>query len=246
VRARIIRPHGHVRMKRGLAGWLLAVALVAGFGALGHWQWQRGIAKQALLEAQARVLAERRPESLAAASNADDTALAWVAGRGRFLDAPVLLLDNQRRGDAVGVREFRVFQPDGGRAMLVDLGWIVLPADRRLPESAPLPGERALRGLLAPPPSAGIALGPDHGDAGGNRWLLTRIELDTLERALRVELAPRVLRLDPALPLGHARDLEPLANTLPPERHRGYAVQWFALAFATLVVALVLSFRCRQ
>ena len=43
-------------------------------------------------------------------------------------------------------------------------------------------------------------------------------------------LAPRVLQLDPALPLGYARDLDMLPNTLPPERHLGYAVQWFGLA----------------
>jgi cytochrome oxidase assembly protein ShyY1 len=52
-----------------------------------------------------------------------------------------------------------------------------------------------------------------------------------------------VLRLDPALPLGYARDLQLLANTLPPERHRGYAVQWFALAAAVLATALILTFR---
>ena len=42
-------------------------------------------------------------------------------------------------------------------------------------------------------------------------------------------------------PLGFARDLDVLPNTLPPERHLGYAVQWFALALAVLVTALVLT-----
>lgn len=39
------------------------------------------------------------------------------------------------------------------------------------------------------------------------------------------------------------RDLEILANTLPPERHLGYAVQWFGLALATLVIALAMTWR---
>ncbi len=59
-------------------------------------------------------------------------------------------------------------------------------------------------------------------------------------------LAPRVLRLDPDLPMGYARDLEVLANTLPPERHLGYAVQWFALSAAVLVIALLLTLRARR
>ena len=52
--------------------------------------------------------------------------------------------------------------------------------------------------------------------------------------------------LDPALPLGYTRDLELLPNTLPPERHLGYAVQWFGLALAVLLTAAVLSWRSRK
>ena len=59
-------------------------------------------------------------------------------------------------------------------------------------------------------------------------------------------LTPRVLRLDPAMALGQARDLDVLPNTLPPEKHLGYAVQWFGLALAALVTALVLTFRTRR
>ena len=231
-----------MRIRPGL--WLLAIALAVGFSGLGRWQWQRGETKQAQMDAQARVLAGRRALPLASLSLADDTALAWTSGSGRFRAAPLLLLDNQRRGQQVGVRVLRVFQPDSGRALLVDLGWLPLPGDRTLPASPAPAGDIALRGLLGPPPSAGIALGPDHtGDA--DTWLLTRVDLGALAQALRIDLAPRVLRLDPDLPIGHARDLVPLANTLPPERHRGYAVQWFGLAFTTLVVAVFLTLRRR-
>src|SRR3546814_3794695 len=47
-------------------------------------------------------------------------------------------------------------------------------------------------------------------------------------------------------PLGYARDLDVLPNTLPPERHLGYAVQWFALALAVLAIAALLTFRKRK
>ena len=45
-----------------------------------------------------------------------------------------------------------------------------------------------------------------------------------------------------ATPLG-LRDADPLPNTLPPEQHRGYAVQWWALATAVAVIWLVLAWR---
>jgi cytochrome oxidase assembly protein ShyY1 len=231
-------------MKR-LFLYVLAAALVAGFCALGRWQWQRGLAKQQMLDAQAQVLAQRHAEPLAVLAARPDAALAWTEGRGRFRAAPVLLLDNQRRGDAVGVHVLRVFEPGSGRAVLVDLGWLPLPPDRTLPEPAPIEGEQVVRGLFGPPPASGLRLGPDHTVARTDTWLLTRVDMQALADALDVPLAPRVLRLDAALPIGYARDLVPLANTLPPERHRGYAVQWFALAFATLVTTIFLSLRRR-
>jgi cytochrome oxidase assembly protein ShyY1 len=74
--------------------------------------------------------------------------------------------------------------------------------------------------------------------------LLTRVEPAALAAQLKLPaLDPRLLRLDPALPLGYARDLELLPNTLPPERHRGYALQWFGLAFATFAAAAFMSLR---
>jgi cytochrome oxidase assembly protein ShyY1 len=54
-----------------------------------------------------------------------------------------------------------------------------------------------------------------------------------------------VLRLDPALALGYPRDLDLLSNTLPPERHRGYALQWFGLSLAVLATTFLLYFRRR-
>lgn len=237
-------------MNRRLLLWLLAAALFAGFVALGRWQLQRGETKQAMLESSAKVLRERRALPIAAAGSRPAEGYDWVAGHGRFLPSPVLLLDNQRRGAAVGVRVLAVAQPREGKALLVDLGWLPLPGDRRLPRIVLPAGEQWIEGLLSPPPGAGLALGASWSAVEPvgreQRWLLTRVDLAALSAALHKPLSPRVLRLDPALPFGYERDLELLANTLPPERHRGYALQWFGLAFATLVTALFMSLRRPQ
>jgi cytochrome oxidase assembly protein ShyY1 len=79
--------------------------------------------------------------------------------------------------------------------------------------------------------------------ADGSLLTIT-LDLPLLRRALQLPtLAPRVLKLDPQSPIGYARDLDILPNTLPPQRHLGYAVQWFGLALTVLVTALVLTFR---
>lgn len=225
--------------------WLLALALTVGFLALGRWQLQRADEKQRMLDQVALALAGKHAQSLSAAADADTSDCAWVSGRGHFASAPVALLDNQRRGDRVGVHVLAVFEPEGSRALLVDLGWLPVAGERRMPGVVLPTGEIEIAGLLAPPPAAGIALGAAYAPLDSTRWLLTRVDIAALATALHSRLAPRVLRLDPALPLGYARDLNVLPNTLPPERHRGYAVQWFGLALATVLATLFLSFRRR-
>lgn len=232
-----------VRARVGLL--LLALAMIAGFISLGRWQLQRAGEKQQMLAELADAIGDKkaRPVALAAAATADG--YTWAAGRGHFRASPILLLDNQRRGARVGVHVFGVFVPERGEPLLVDLGWLPLPGDRRLPDVSLPQGEQDVAGLLAPPPSPGIALGPAYTVTDARRWLLTRIDIAALAEGLQFGLAPRILRLDPALPIGFARDLDVLPNTLPPERHRGYAVQWFGLAIATFFIAVFLGFRRR-
>jgi cytochrome oxidase assembly protein ShyY1 len=52
------------------------------------------------------------------------------------------------------------------------------------------------------------------------------------------------LLLDPQDPDGYARDWRPGGMT--PERHFGYAVQWFGLALTVIVVYVVLLVRNRK
>lgn len=232
------------RRRNLVVGWTLALLTIAAFASLGLWQSRRAVEKQAMLDASARVLAQRRPGSLAlAADPARSRDYDWAVGRGRFDARGALLLDNQQRNGRAGVRAYRIFVPEQGEPLLVDLGWLPLDGQRRFPTIERPQGTLELRGLLVPPPSTGIALGPALG-AQGDGWLMTRVDIAAIAPGvgLSVPLAPRVLRLDPALKLGYERDLELLANTLPPEQHRGYALQWFALAAAVLATALILTF----
>lgn len=236
------------RIRNTLSWWVVAVALAAAFASLGAWQHGRAAEKEALLAHAAQVLQVRAPVPLAAASDpARSGRLEWSAGRGAFADIGAFLLDNQRHEGRIGVRAYRVFLPVGAPPLLVDLGWLPFGPERAVPNVPKPEGPLELRGLLAPPPSPGLRLGEGIAPAG-DAWLLTRVEADAIARAagLDTPLAPRVLRLDPALPIGHPRDLEVLPNTLPPERHLGYAVQWFGLAATVLVVALVLTLRSRR
>src|SRR3546814_3309204 len=68
--------------------------------------------KQALLDAVEQVLDQRMPQPLALAADAARARdYDWASGIGRFVDGPVVLLDNQQRDERPGVRVYRVFQP---------------------------------------------------------------------------------------------------------------------------------------
>lgn len=238
------RGRGVTRRGRLLLGWIVALLAAALFARLGLWQTGRALQKEAMQAEAAQVLASRRALPLDAAADPQRVhALDWAAGSGHFIDRP-LLLDNQQREGRVGMRLYAPFRTHTGTLLLVDLGWLPVAGDRALPRAAIPGGPQALRGLLAPPPSAGLSVGAPMAPQG-NAWLMVRLEPTAIAAALDLPapLAPRVLRLDPKLPLGHVRDLELLANTLSPEKHRGYALQWFGLALTTLVIALVLTFR---
>lgn len=226
--------------------YLFAALLSLAFFSLGRWQLARAEWKQQRLDSVSAILKERKPRSLSQLSKGDSTELAWVAGRGHFLSAPALLLDNQRLGDKVGVNVYRVFQPDQGRAILVNMGWLVVPGDRSMPTLDKISGSYQLNGLLVAPASPGLAIGPAYVKTNSQYWLLTRMPIDQLSADLKIPLAPRVLRLNPDLPMGYARDLDILPNTLPPEKHKGYAVQWFGLCIATIIFTLVLSIRKKE
>lgn len=231
-----------------LLGWTLALAAMALFAWLGQWQLGRMHEKQAMLQSVHTVLTQRHARSL---DRAGDAARShdydWAAGEGVFAAAPAVLLDNQQREGRSGVRAYRLFQPAGGGApLLVELGWLPLPGDRRMPAVPAPQGNLYLQGLLLPPPSAGIGSSQLQTQTDGS---LLAISLDParLRTALHSPaIATRILRLDPAAKIGYARDLDILPNTLPPEQHLGYAVQWFALALAVLITALILTFRKKK
>lgn len=238
-------------MKRGttlLLGWPLAVAVAALFAGLGFWQLDRAEQKQAMLDAAAHAMQQSDVGPLSLAQNPGRAdAYDWAEGEGTFVDAPAVLLDNQQREGRVGVRVYRLFKPSQASPLLVELGWLPLPGTRKLPDVPQPQGQLRISGLLAPPPAQGIVSVAPQPQTNGS-LLTIGLDMERLAGALhQSRLPPRVLKLAPDSKLGLApeyrRDIEILPNTLPPQRHIGYAVQWFALALTVLATALVLTLR---
>jgi cytochrome oxidase assembly protein ShyY1 len=225
----------------------LALLLCAGFAALGLWQQQRGAEKAALLTAWQRAIAGPAGPLLPWTRGAQVRLPASVEGElGALPGSRWLLLDNARRGGRVGLRAYFVADLGAARGLLVDAGWLPFERARGLPALPALPTRLHVEGLLVPWPGQGIKLAEPSWPAPGAPALLLRIEREAIAADAGVALVDGVLRLSPAANFGFARDLDALPNTLPPEKHYGYALQWWGLAAAALVVAVVLTLRSRS
>lgn len=218
---------------------LLPLAIL--MAALGWWQIGRMQSKQALIDAF-----EDAPQLTLDEALEQQPRFAQISATGRFDLRRHIMLDNQVLGGKAGVHVFTPFQTFSGTTVLVNRGWKPLPADRSsLPDVWTPAVPLGIRGLLSPPPEHRQRLGkPDTLNPETWPQLVTYLDIETASAALGTPLPDFVVLLADDDPAGFAgRDWKPAVMT--PERHQAYAVQWFGLAAAALVIWTILLLRHR-
>lgn len=222
---------------------LAAAGAMALFTALGFWQLGRAEFKRELLADLNRAGAAdaRSVESVGELETLERFRSVEITGS--YDARRQIMLDNRIVDGRAGVEVFTALHVGDG-AVLVNRGWLPMPPDRSRLPAAPAPdGEVTVHGLVSPPPAVGIQLG-DIRQPESWPWLTPYLRLEAAEHALGASLGRRVILLSPNEPGGFLREWTPASMT--PERHVGYAVQWFALAAAVAVVWLVLGWRSRR
>lgn len=225
-------------------GVALVVLGLAVFVSLGYWQLGRAHEKQALFDA----FMQGSQDTVDATGLGFDELARYqhVRLRGAYDATRQILLDNMP--SVSGRPGFRVLTPferaDGRGWVLVDRGWVPLGATREdLPDVTVGVREREVSGILDVLPIPGMRVGPAAapGSADWPRVLLFPTEAD-VESALGVDVEPRIVLLDAGAPDGFERKWRP-ALGFGPERHLGYAIQWFAFALVAVVIFIALSLR---
>jgi surfeit locus 1 family protein len=226
----------------------LTAVVVAVLIGLGFWQLDRAEQKRALHEFIGRRASELpialEDQDLDGGRLADWHGRRAVA-RGTYLSATQVLLDNQVSGGRAGYLVYTPFRLAGhARAVLANRGWLAAgPRRDILPPVAP-PGEPSvIRGVIAPPPAGGIKLrrSDELERLEGGLIRVQRLETESLELALGLDLLPFTMVLPPDTDQG----LQSMSVNRRSDwtRNQGYAVQWFALAGALVVIHLILSSR---
>lgn len=222
-----------------------ALMLMTAFIGLGVWQLERAESKRVLLAGYEAALQAAGPEVRRAQALQQlmaERPFARLTVVGQYGDRHVLL-DNQLSQGRPGWHVLTPFHLADGRVVMVNRGWVPLPAGRRLVPAlpAPPPVER-VSGIATRLARPGLRVAQQR--TQGWPRVMQYPSAEDLSAALGAEVLPWQILLDPDAPGGFVRVWTP--EVMPPVRHLGYAVQWFALAATVLIVALVLWWRWRH
>lgn len=233
---------GSIEFRPSLWPSLTTVLLMTLLLSLGFWQLDRAEQKRNLLDAYGD-----RPAGAAVKLSADFVPHAdWRYRRaeveGDYLAAQQFLLDNRVYQGRVG---YQVLTPlrlaDGVHAVLVNRGWVPQGSSRADLPKLPInqSGRVRVEGLIDLPAADVFVLGEGEDRDPGWPKVLQRVRLDLHAQQLGVKLLPMVLLLNADEPDGFVRDWKPVV--FGPERHTGYAVQWFSLGAALLIIYIVVN-----
>lgn len=199
---------------------------------LGFWQLDRAEQKQQALELLDQQQ-ELQVEQWMALTNKVDGHSQRVQLRGVIQPEQVWLLDNKVYQGQVGYTLITKFKLKGiEQQVLVDWGWVKAPIDRNTLPKVYLPEtELLLTGLVKAKNFKQIVL-KQTSEAGWPRRIQAMQEL---------EIKDGVIYADSGLVDGLVQIYKPVV--MPPEKHKAYALQWFLLAFACVLVFLFASSR---
>ncbi|MBL8703990.1 MAG: SURF1 family protein [Rhodospirillales bacterium] len=223
--------------------WPLTLACLIVLGmliGLGTWQVERMQDKRAMIAERAQRLTAPPLNLPAVIPIPDALEFRRVQVQGRFLHDQELYLGNRLRNGQGGYHVVTPLLRADGSAVMVDRGWV--PLDRKLPESraaGQLDGQVVIQGIARRPRPPGW-LTPKN-QVEGNFWFV--VDLEEMAAATRLPtVLPVYIEAGPqqnpgGLPIGGQTDVTLRDN------HLVYAITWYALAAALVVVYVLRSMK---
>ena len=231
--------------------FFLPITLTAGF-----WQLHRAEEKREILTAQS-ALQNNAPVAFARVVNRQDSTEAnsvledekntlaqrylRVTAMGEVHPQQVFLIDNRVRHGRPGYEVLIPLKVEmkGGESiwLMVNRGWLAGGLNRsQLPTIPPLEEGSTFTGYLYQPFGTHLVLADDVWPAGASPLVIQHFDHDKLERYLGDKVYPYSLRLEKSP--SSALKTDWIIVNVQPEKHTAYAVQWFAMALALVVLTL--------
>lgn len=223
-------------------GWLttlITLMLLTLLINLGLWQTNRGEYKEAL---QARYDARSQSSTIdleTLMAMAEDSMDFPIALKGRYQHSKIFLLDNRTHR---GIPGFHVITPldIGSHYVLINQGWVAQGKTRSDMPDFPQPkGKISVSGITHVPNPNFFVLKEDDYESVTWPFIIQKINIEKSSSLLDKPLAPFVIRLNPDKESGFVREWH--SNPMTPEKHFGYAFQWFSLALALSVIYVTVN-----
>jgi surfeit locus 1 family protein len=204
---------------------------------LGNWQLSRAQEKESRQERLDHLSQEPAialPDSVV---KLEDFQYHQVEARGEYVPEYTIYLDNKIYK---GIAGYQIVTPlrIGNSAMhvLVNRGWIAATRDRsKLPKVATPGGKIVVSGIATTAMQKTLELSPEQ--VSGKVW--ENLDLERYRSSTGLELQPVMILQKDQLNDGLVREwARPDSGSA---KNIGYALQWFAMALAVLIIYLVLS-----
>lgn len=206
---------------------------------LGCWQLRRADEKNHMLD-QASSLAKQAPV-LWQAGDKNPLQYQSLLVKGHYLPL-VLLHDNQHYQHQFGYHVLSPFELSDNRVVLIDRGWVVGSRDRLKLPSVTIPHHVSqLIGHAYYPSDKIWVLGQEIEKKSENLMVIERINTQIISQFLHKSVYPFIIRLNKGNSDAYVREWDIVS--MPPVRHKAYAFQWFAMAFALFVILIALNLK---
>lgn len=227
--------------------WIAVIVTLVVFiilARLGFWQLSRAEFKEQRLEqiAKYQKLDVVDLPNLLKLSNSHDPTGVTVNMVGTFAQPTSWLLDNKVVKGKTGYDVLLALKVFGqSKAVLVNMGWIGADYAYRdkLPQFTIPAGEVSITGYVKATDLEAFALSDK--SINNQQWpqRTQQIQLDKFAEQSGLKLHPFVVYAQQDNDFGFIHHYQPVV--MPPEKHRAYAMQWFLLALAVLVIFIFAS-----
>lgn len=209
---------------------------------LGFWQLLRAEEKRMIeQDYEARQSAPAIPfESLPKNQPID---YRQVILKGRFNNEQFWLLDNRIFRGRFGYEVIEPFELESGTIVLVNRGWVAAdPARRTLPKVEKISGTQIVQARIKPVQNKPFGYERSSTEAAWPR-VIQFADIKELQQQYSALVFSHVMWLDEAS-VGALQPNWQIVN-VSPAKHQGYAVQWFSMAAALLLMYVLASSNLR-
>ncbi|MGX5175247.1 SURF1 family protein [Aliikangiella sp. IMCC44653] len=234
--------------------WFLIIFLLLQtlLNELGFWQLNRAKEKQHRL-AQLELGGKQPKTETGTLTKAEIERFQLLELKSEWAANPLIFLDNKVHQKTPGYHVLQLVQDTSTslnqeeRWILVNRGWVFAGVDRNLlPETNAMTGLSVLQGRVYPLPKLANSTRIAEIEEFDGSYRLPVLDLavkEVLEDKLQVKIEDYILRLN--------EDSQGALLTnwvwtnMPAEKHLAYAIQWFALALAFLIISFIASIKKR-